>query len=155
MAAGVPDSLPVLALNVAQAGLFMMANVSASPSLSAATNVGGYANIVISVSDGKTSTSLTAFNITVQQVVTGSATISWTPPTQNTDGTALTNLAGYRITYGTSQNALTQTVQVPTVGVTSYTVDNLTQGTWYFAMKSYTTTGTESALSTLASKTIQ
>ncbi len=63
-----------------------------------ATNAGVYGNIVISVSDGKATTSLPAFALTVKSVVvTGSAMISWLPPTTNTDGTALTNLAGYRI----------------------------------------------------------
>ncbi|MGQ0836340.1 MAG: hypothetical protein ACT4O5_15750 [Gammaproteobacteria bacterium] len=43
---------------------------------------------------------------------TGSATIRWTPPGQNTDGSTLTNLAGYRISYGTSPTALTQAIEV-------------------------------------------
>jgi hypothetical protein len=107
------------------------------------------------VSDGKASTSLATFTITVKPTVTGSATISWTPPLQNTDGSTLTNLAGYRISYGTSPSALTQTVQVPTVGLATYTIDNLAQGTWYFSIKAYTTTGAESAPSTPASKTVQ
>jgi len=29
------------------------------------------------------------------------ATVSWIPPTTNTDGTALTDLAGYKVYYGT------------------------------------------------------
>ena len=38
----------------------------------------------------------------MQAVAVGSATLSWTPPTQNMDGTPLTNLAGYRVYWGTS-----------------------------------------------------
>jgi hypothetical protein len=120
----------------------------------AAANAGTYSNIVISVSDGQASVSLTAFNIAVNQVSTGRATISWTPPTTNTDGSALTNLAGYRVTYGTSATALTQVAQVPTAGVTNTMIENLTPGTWYFSVKAYTSTGTESSNSTLVSKTI-
>ena len=45
--------------------------------------------------------SLPAFSITVTQVGLGSMSLSWTPPTQNTDGSALTDLAGYKLYYGT------------------------------------------------------
>ena len=121
-----------------------------------ATNAGTYSNIVISVSDGKASTALPAFSLTVYSlVVTGSATLSWTPPTTNTDGSALTDLAGYRIVYGTSADVLTQSVQVATAGLASYTIDNLAQGTWYFVMISYDTSGSESSPSNIASMTIQ
>jgi hypothetical protein len=111
---------------------------------------------VISVSDGKATTSLPAFALTVKSVTTtGSAMISWTPPTTNTDGTALTNLAGYRIAYGTSATALNTVANVATAGVTSYTIDNLTTGTWYFSVTAYTSTGTSSTASSVVTKTIQ
>lgn len=84
----------------------------------------------------------------------GSATLSWTPPTQNSDGTTLTNLAGYRVSYGTSSTALTQTVQIANAGASSYTVSNLTPGTWYFAVRAYTSGGTESANSNVGTKVI-
>lgn len=121
----------------------------------AAANVGTFANIVISVSDGTTSVSLPAFTITVSpQATLGGATLSWQAPTQNTDGSTITNLAGYRIVYGTSAAALTQTVEISNPSVTSYVVDQLTSATWYFAVKAYTTAGAESSLSNVASKTI-
>ena len=59
-------------------------------------NVGTYNDIVISASDGRTTSSLQSFAITVTAVTNGSATLSWTPPTRNTDGSTLQNLAGYR-----------------------------------------------------------
>ena len=77
------------------------------------------------------------FAISVTQVATGSATISWTPPTQNTDGSSLTNLAGYRLYYGTNSASLTQTVQIANAGASSFVVDNLSPATWYFAVKAY------------------
>ena len=89
------------------------------------------------------------------QISNGTATVNWTPPTDNTNGTALTGLAGYQIHYGTASNNLSQTVQVANSGLTSYTLTNLTAGTWYFAVTSYTTSGTQSSMSNLASKTIQ
>lgn len=85
----------------------------------------------------------------------GTATLSWTPPTQNTDGTALSNLAGYRIHYGTTPSALTQTIQLASAGASSYIVTNLAPGTYYFAMRAYTSGGTESANSNVVSKVVQ
>jgi len=115
---------------------------------------GTYSNIVIAVSDGKSTTQLTPFSILVTQPTMGSATLSWTPPTQNTDGSSLTNLGGYRIYYGTSPSALTQTLQVTNPGLTSYTVGNLSPGTYYFALAAYTTDGVEGDASAVGSKTI-
>ena len=126
--------------------------VSGTPS---ATYVGTYSNIVISVSDGTASASLTAFSIAVNQISNGSATVNWTPPTSNSDGSTLTNLAGYRIHYGTASNSLTQSVQVANVGLTSYTLTNLTGGAWYFGVSAYTSGGQESPLSNVVSKQIQ
>ena len=121
-----------------------------------AADVGTYANVVISVSDGQESASAAPFTIQVvaAAAASGTADVSWTPPTTNTDGSTLTNLAGYNIYYGTSPNALNQQVQVSNVGVTNYVISGLTSGTWYFAVTAYTSTGTESSLSNVASKTI-
>ena len=44
---GVPDSLPVVVLNAAQAGLFVMLNVSVLPSGSLAVGVNAYATPVL------------------------------------------------------------------------------------------------------------
>jgi hypothetical protein len=118
-----------------------------------AADAGTYANIVISVSDGQTSASLPAFTLTVQQISNGTVTLDWTPPTENTDGTVLSNLKGYRVHYGTSANNLTQSVELANAGLTSYVVSNLSSGTWYFGMSAYSTTGAESSLSGVVSQT--
>ncbi len=125
--------------------------LSGTPS---AGNAGAYSNIVISVSDGATSVSLPSFSITVAQGATGSAILSWTPPTQNTDGSTLTNLAGYRVTYGRSSGNLDQTVQIANAGIATYTVSGLPSGTWYFAVKAYSSAGSESNISNVGTKTI-
>lgn len=112
--------------------------------------------IRISVTDGKATASLATFSITANTsgTTTGSATLNWTPPTRNTDGSTLTNLAGYRISYGKSSGSLSSTVQISNPGIASYVVENLSSGTWYFAVKSYTSGGVESQISNVASKTI-
>ena len=116
-------------------------------------NVGTYAGIVISVSDGKTTTSLPSFAISVNQVSNGRATLSWMPPTTNTDDSALTNLSGFRVYYGTNANALTQTIDIQNASISSYVVDDLSPATWFFAVKAIAD-GIESDFSTVVSKTI-
>jgi Putative Ig domain len=118
-------------------------------------------NIIIRVSDGTATASLAPFSIAASAAPappppsTGNATLSWQAPTQNTDGTAITNLAGYRVIYGTSQSAMNQSVTISNPGTTIYVVEGLTAATWYFAVKAFTSTGAESSNSGIASKTIQ
>jgi hypothetical protein len=120
----------------------------------AAADAGTYAGIVISVTDGTASAALPSITLTVQQVQLGSATVSWTPPTQNTDSSALTNLKGYRVKYGTSASNLSLSVDLPTPGITSVMIESLSPGTWYFAVTAYNTSNVESDLSNVASKVI-
>ncbi len=120
----------------------------------AAANVGTVSNIVITASNGSASASLPAFSLTVTQVGDGSVTLSWLPPTQNTNGTALTNLAGYDIKYGTSASSLTQTIQVANPGLTQYVVPGLSPGVWYFGVVAYTSSGAQSNLSSVVQTTV-
>jgi hypothetical protein len=119
-----------------------------------AGDVGTTSNIVITVSDGTVQTSLAAFSVTVVAVATGSATLSWTPPTQNTDGSPLTDLAGYRIYWGTNQNNLTNSVTVNNPGLATYVVSSLTPATWFFATTALNSKGVESNRSNVASKVL-
>lgn len=125
--------------------------LSGTPTAGAA---GVYASIVISVTDTKDTVSLPMFSITVTAPANGSATLSWTPPTQNTDGSTIGNLAGFRIQYGTSAGALTQTIELGNPGVASYVVTGLSSGNWFFTVRAYNSSGAESANSNVASKTI-
>jgi hypothetical protein len=115
---------------------------------------GTFAGISITVTDGTASASLPAFSITVSAPQTGSATLRWTPPTQNEDGTPIDNLSGYRVYYGTSTSNLTQVLTIPGASITSAVIENLTPATWYFALKAYNSSNVESSFSNIASKTI-
>jgi hypothetical protein len=122
-----------------------------------AGNAGTDSNIVITATDGSASASLGPFSIDVvaANAGSGSALISWTPPTTATDGSTLgSNLAGYEIFYGTSMRDLNEMVNVTNVGLTSYTISGLTSGTWYFVVTAYTADGTESEPSNVVTKTI-
>jgi hypothetical protein len=127
--------------------------ISGTPSSS---NVGVTGDIVVSASDGGATTSLAPFKIDVTAAAagTGSATLSWTAPTQNTNGTPVTNLAGYHIYYGTNPSELNTVIDVPGAKTTEYEISNLTHGTYYFAVAAYNSQGVDSADSNEASKTI-
>jgi Fibronectin type III domain len=84
----------------------------------------------------------------------GAVTLNWTPPTENTDGTPLTNLAGYDIHYGTASGDYTQSVSVSNPGLATYVVDNLDPGTYYFSISAVNSTGAESPLSSEVSMTV-
>jgi hypothetical protein len=118
-------------------------------------HVGTYSNIRPHVSDGRATAALPAVAIQVVQPSNGAATLTWTPPDGNTDGSALTNLAGYRSDYGTRCNALTNQVPIANPSVSTYVVHDLSPGTCYFGVSAYNSQGSESVPANLASKTIQ
>ncbi len=119
-----------------------------------AGDVGTYSNIVILVSDGQASASLAAFSITVEAISLGSATLSWTAPTQNEDGTPLTDLAGYRLYWGTTPGSFTDSVEIDNPSVTTYLVENLAPGTYEFVATAYNSAGVESRYSGTATRVI-
>lgn len=78
-----------------------------------------------------------------------SITLSWSPPTQNSDGSAINScpassasggcLAGYTLHYGTSSQDYTGEIQITDPTATSYVVSdaNFPSGTYYFAISAY------------------
>jgi len=122
-------------------------------------DVGTYRNITIRLTDwyGYVTTAPFAITVVSAPVITTAPTntasatnnvlLDWTPPTENTDGSVLTNLAGYTVHYGTTPDNLTQTLKVTNPGLTSYVVDDLASGTWYFYVTSFTAEGVESSRS--------
>jgi hypothetical protein len=126
-------------------------NISGTPTLG---DVGSYAGIQISVSDGQATSAMSSFTIDVTQVATASTTLSWTAPTLNEDGSALTDLAGYRIYYGKSSRNYSNTIQIDDPGMTTYVVENLSPDTYYFAATAFNESGVESRYSGEAVKTL-
>lgn len=117
-------------------------------------NVGNSSNIAISVSDGEASADLSPFSVEVTQVALGNTTLSWTAPTQNEDGTALSDLAGYKIYYGRDSGSYSNEIRIDNPSVTTYVVDNLTQDTYYFVATAFNAAGTESRFSGEAVKVV-
>lgn len=101
---------------------------------------------------GNNTTSV-ALQVAIPTAATANASLSWTPPTQNTDNSALTNLSGYIVRYGLSQNNLNNTRSVSS-GLTSIVIENLQSGvTYYFSITAINSLGVESDLSNIVSKT--
>jgi hypothetical protein len=116
-----------------------------------------FSNIVIRVTDGKAATALPAFSIVVSPLSTGlpgAVTVSWLPPTQYIDGSTLSNLAGYRVKYGKSPDALSTVVTVANAGVVNSVIEGLAPGVWYFTVTAFTSEGAESDDSTVVTATI-
>jgi hypothetical protein len=88
------------------------------------------------------------------QVGVGTASLTWMPPTTNQDGSSMDDLAGYKVYYGTSSGSYPNIVPLNNPGLSSYVVDNLIPGTYYFVVTAYDTSGNESAYSNEASKVI-
>lgn len=83
------------------------------------------------------------------------ATVTWTAPTSNADGTSLVDLAGYHLYYRHSDDVYSVPVRVG--NTTSYTVSaaGVPAGTYYFAVTAYDSDGNESDYSEEASKIFQ
>jgi hypothetical protein len=75
---------------------------------------------------------------------TGSTTLSWVAPTTRTDGSPLTNLAGYKIFYGRMSGTYDHQININNPGISTYVVENLVSGDWYFALAAYDSQGIDS-----------
>lgn len=117
-------------------------------------DIGTYDGIRITVSDGNVTRSLPEFSVTVTQVGLGSMSLSWTPPTQNTDGTALTDLAGYKFYYGQSSGSYSKTIRVDNGSISTYRIENLLPDTYYIVATALNSAGVESLYSNEAVKTV-
>lgn len=89
-----------------------------------------------------------------------SATVSWNIPTQNVDASAASNLAGYKIFYGTDTDLndtvidLLVTEATCTTAVCSYEITGLPAGNYHFSVTAYNTSNNESSYSDVVYETL-
>ena len=76
-----------------------------------------------------------------------SVTLNWQAPTQNNNGSTLTNLAGFKIHYATASKDYSQVVALNNPSLNRYVMDSLPSGTYYFAITAYNSQGVESSMS--------
>ena len=120
----------------------------------AAANAGVDAQILITVSDGTHSAALAAFSISVTPSATDSLTLSWMAPSLNSNGTTVTDLAGYHIYYGASATSMNTVLTIDGASDTSKVISGLKRGTWYFAVTAFNSEKIESKLSAVLPITI-
>jgi hypothetical protein len=125
--------------------------LSGSP---AATDVGVDAQILITASDGTQSATLASFSISVTAAAGNPITLSWTAPSLNSNGSTLTDLAGYHIYYGASAAAMNSVITVNGAADTSLVISHLTPGTWYIAVAAFNSELIESNLSDVLPVTV-
>lgn len=114
---------------------------------------GASAQVRVTVSDGKDNVALGPFAITVAYA-NGAATLSWLPPTENADGSVLTDLSGYRIRYGRTAHDPELSLDIDNPSINVYVVEQLGRGTWYFEVVALNSRGVESRPTATGSKTI-
>jgi hypothetical protein len=91
-----------------------------------------------------------------QTAPNGAATLTWQPPTLNTDGSPLSDLAAYKVYWSTTRGTYPQTQSTRLSSASrSHTVSGLPRGTWYFVVTALNAQGLESPYSNTWSKTIQ
>ena len=103
-----------------------------------------YDGIVITVTDGITDSSLPAFSIAISQDGLGAITLAWLAPAENTDGSYITDLAGYRIYYGMKSGRFDRTIEINNVGLSAYVIDDLRPGTYFVAATAFNNSRVES-----------
>lgn len=99
-------------------------------------------------------TSSSVYTLTCSAGADTTATLSWTAPTTNTDGSALTNLSGYNIYGGQVQASLAFLGQAKSPTTLTYVLLNQPAGVNYYAATAYNVLGLESPRSSIVSKTI-
>jgi hypothetical protein len=108
-----------------------------------------------STTSGSTTTTGSTGSTTPPTPVAGtSLTLGWVAPTQNSNGTPITDLAGYKIHYGTASENYSKVVAVSNPSISRYVMDSLESGTYFFAITAYNSKGIESTLSGEISATL-
>ena len=82
-----------------------------------------------------------------------SKTIRWQAPTQNVDGSPLTDLAGFVVYWGTQSRNYTGSYTINSPGITRWDV-TVSPGSYYFALTAVDSDGNESRYSNQVLKTI-
>lgn len=81
--------------------------------------------------------------------------VCWQPPTENVDGTPLTDLDAYRIYWGSQTRDYTGNLLLADETLTCYELIEPGNGVWFLAMTAIDAEGNESAYSNEVTKTIQ
>ncbi len=84
-----------------------------------------------------------------------SVILTWQPPDKNSDGSTLTDLAGFNIYYGSAAGNYSKKLSVPDPSAKRFVVPGLPPGTYYFSVSAYDQNNTEGVQSNPARLTVQ
>lgn len=82
------------------------------------------------------------------------ATLTWKAPVKNTDESSLTDLKGYRLSWGTSITDLSNDVTIDNPAAVSHVMTMPGAGTYHYTLRAVNQRGVESVSTTPVSKTI-
>ena len=120
----------------------------------AASDVGSYESVTITVADATHQTVIHPFEITVVDAAIGVAKLEWEKPLTKFDGSPLDDLAGYRIAYGHDASDLDASVYLDDPEQRTYEFATLGSGVWYFEVIAVSADGLEGPPSPSATKSI-
>lgn len=107
------------------------------------------------ITDANGDLSVASVGVNVECSACGQAVLSWDPPTTNTDGSQITDLAAFNVYIGTAPGDRSNKVKIDDPAATTYTVDGLSAGwTYYFVVTAENAGGAESSPSNEVSKAI-
>jgi hypothetical protein len=127
--------------------LFLMTSIAGCGSGS-----GGSGAAATTTGSGDSSTTGGGSGSTTANATVGVVKLAWDAPA-NSDGTPVSNIAGFNVHYGTSSRNYDKTVNNGML--TTFSISGLAPGTYYFSVTSYDSSGKESAFSNEVSKTVQ
>jgi len=116
------------------------------------TDIGEYESITIAAADATHRIASSPFSINV--IGPPAAHLAWRKPEMRVDGSALDDLAGYRIVYGRNPEDLDRSIFIDDPDQLTYDFNTLEAGAWYFAVIALTANGLEGPATTPAMKMI-
>jgi len=84
----------------------------------------------------------------------GGLEVSWAVPTENLDNSPLTDLSGYTIYCWSAEDHDAETVVIQDPEITSYELGHLRPGNYQCAVSAVTSSGEQSALSNIVTRTV-
>jgi len=132
------------------------ANNSQSAIQNLASNVTLQDNLTVSSIDGTKHTIVITIIGVDEASTTADINLSWVAPSEREDNTsiALSEIAGYKIYYGTTQGQYSNSVDVNDGSAAGYTFKAFPSGTYFFVVTTYDTGGRESQYSAEVKKVI-
>jgi hypothetical protein len=94
-------------------------------------------------------------NPSAPPTASGTASLTWDAPVLNEDGSQLRDLAGFRVRWGRAPGQWEKSKVLTNPDLTTYTVEGLAGGEWFFTVIAFDYSGNESREADIVSTVIQ